>query len=169
MNYKNLTNENSIIKSITSLYPLSVGIDLFKKFNDVFYMKKIKAGSNITVNESLTGEIIISSGNNTDNILKLLVEGVSGNNTILTLNSLKPLFIHGSGASDILLNFQSYVETESNYIGVFNVEDDFNIVGNNTNLQIQLLNTGKQFSYVFEIISKSVVTYTSSYSVTVLS
>lgn len=166
--FKNIKNLNDIIIDSVS----QNGISLFKKFNGLFYFKKLIAGSNITISENIDKtEITISTGSATgsanDNIEKFLLEGFSTNGEILHISSSNPLFIKCNGYTDILLDFTSIVDSQNDYIGVHIIENDLIITGDKTNLSIQLNNT-KQFSYLFEIVSRSPIVKNTIHTITQL-
>lgn len=162
-------NIKNAIKLISDVVSTGTGISPFFKFNDVFYFKKLIAGSNISITENTAQtEITISSGNNTDNIHKFLLEGTSNNGEILHLSSIVPLIIKCTGYTDIYLDFNSIVDTDNIFLGVHVIENDFIISGSKSNLSVALNNT-KQFSYLFEIISKAPLTKTSTHTFTIIS
>ena len=148
---KNIWNQdNEIIKSNPG-----DGLQLFYKYNGIYYFKKLIEGENINLIDD-PNSITIHSRN--AYIRTLLIKGTADpEKTILQIRGTAKLYIKIHGATDIHLNCEVIVDNDNwHNMGVFNTEDDFMLVPMNplyySWFEIKLNNT-KDFEYFFTISS----------------
>lgn len=166
---KNIWNQNinNFIKSNDG-----EGLQLWYKYNGIYYFKKIIEGTNIKLVDTPDNVTINATNQYTR---RFLISGLSDPmKDILNFRGLDTLYINIVGKTDIPLQCNIVVtDTFYHYLGVHNTETDFTIVPLNPDMKSNIsikLNTIKEFQYFFEVSSKQpFLTHSDHYEITYIS
>ena len=105
----NIYNSNEIIKCASDL-----GINLFRKFNNIFF-KTLIAGNNINIAE--TDNFITINNNQSPNSKRFFISGITNERPIIKFKSITDIFLNvfGKTGNDDQISFNS---NNDNYIGI---------------------------------------------------
>ena len=106
----NIYNSNEIIKKTSDL-----GINLFRKFNNIYIFKTLIAGNNISIAE--TDNFITINTNQSPNSKRFFINGITNERPIIKFKSITDIFLNvfGKTGDDDPISFNS---NNDNYIGI---------------------------------------------------
>ena len=106
----NIYNSNEIIKTASE-----IGINLFRKFNNIYIFKTLIAGNNINIAE--TDNFITINTNQSPNSKRFFINGITNERPIIKFKSITDIFLNvfGKTGNDDQISFNS---NNDNYIGI---------------------------------------------------
>ena len=154
----NIYNSNEIIKKTSDL-----GINLFRKFNNIYIFKTLIAGNNINITE--TDNFITINTNQSSNSKRFFITGKTNERPIIKFKSITDIFLNVFGKTgDDPISFNS---NNDNYIGIHTHDINLSLFMHD-GLDVLFSDPDIYFEMNFTVFSSSEIIIESNYLINYL-
>ena len=155
----NIYNSNEIIKKTSDL-----GINLFRKFNNIYIFKTLIPGNNILITE--TDNFITINTNQSPNSKRFFITGKTNERPIIKFKSITDIFLNvfGKTGDDDQIYFNS---NNDNYIGIHTHDINLSLFMHD-GLDVLFSDPDIYFEMNFTVFSSSEIIIESNYLINYL-
>ena len=155
----NIYNSNEIIKKTSDL-----GINLFRKFNNIYIFKTLIPGNNILITET-DNFITINNNNQSSNSKRFFITGKTNERPIIKFKSITDIFLNVFGKTgDDPISFNS---NNDNYIGIHTHDINLSLFMHD-GLDVLFSDPDIYFEMNFTVFSSSEIIIESNYLINYL-
>ena len=155
----NIYNSNEIIKKTSE-----IGINLFRKFNNIYIFKTLIAGNNINIAE--TDNFITINNNQSSNSKRFFINGITNERPIIKFKSITDIYLNvfGKTGDDDQIYFNSH---NDNYIGIHTHDINLSLFMHD-GLDVLFSDPDIYFEMNFTVFSSSEIIIESNYLINYL-
>ena len=154
----NIYNSNEIIKKTSDL-----GINLFRKFNNIYIFKTLIPGNNISIAE--TDNFITINTNQSPNSKRFFINGITNERPIIKFKSINDIYLNVFGKTgDYPISFNS---NNDNYIGIHTHDINLSLFMHD-GLDVLFSDPDIYFEMNFTVFSSSEIIIESNYLINYL-
>ena len=156
----NIYNSNEIIKKTSDL-----GINLFRKFNNIYIFKTLIPGNNISITETDNFITINTNPSSNSNSKRFFINGITNERPIIKFKSITDIFLNVFGKTGV---DQIYFNSNNdNYIGIHTHDINLSLFMHD-GLDVLFSDPDIYFEMNFTVFSSSEIIIESNYLINYL-